>query len=81
MTVTVTIDGEKYQARESELLATLLLQRSIKPVRKHPIDGSPRTPFCMMGVCFECLVTVDGVTNQQACLTTVEDGMVVERDL
>jgi predicted molibdopterin-dependent oxidoreductase YjgC len=32
----------------------------------------------MMGVCFDCLVTVDGVGNRQGCLTVVRDGMVVE---
>jgi sarcosine oxidase subunit alpha len=33
----------------------------------------------MMGVCFECLVTVDGVGNRQACLVHVREGMTVER--
>ena len=32
----------------------------------------------MMGVCFECLVTVDGEPNRQACLETVRGGMIVE---
>lgn len=79
MTVSVTIDGEVFQATEGELLAALLLKHPTRPFRQHPIDKSPRFPFCMMGVCFECLVTIDGVTSQQACLTTVRDGMTVER--
>jgi sarcosine oxidase subunit alpha len=32
----------------------------------------------MMGVCFECLVTVDGMGSRQACLVPVRAGMVVE---
>jgi predicted molibdopterin-dependent oxidoreductase YjgC len=35
----------------------------------------------MMGVCFDCLVVIDGVGNRQACLTPVRDGMVIERQL
>jgi sarcosine oxidase subunit alpha len=31
-----------------------------------------------MGVCFECLVTIDGVGSRQACLTRVHEGMEVE---
>ncbi|MDR5664870.1 (2Fe-2S)-binding protein, partial [Burkholderia cenocepacia] len=34
-------------------------------------------PFCMMGVCFDCLVEIDGVPNVQGCMTPVADGMQV----
>jgi predicted molibdopterin-dependent oxidoreductase YjgC len=33
----------------------------------------------MMGVCFDCLMEIDGEANQQACMTTVRDGMRVAR--
>jgi predicted molibdopterin-dependent oxidoreductase YjgC len=32
----------------------------------------------MMGVCFECLVEIDGSPNHQACMTTVRDGMSIK---
>jgi sarcosine oxidase subunit alpha len=32
----------------------------------------------MMGACFDCLVTIDGVGSRQACLVTVREGMAVE---
>ena len=32
----------------------------------------------MMGVCFECLVRIDGMDNRQGCLVTVQEGMRVE---
>jgi NADH dehydrogenase/NADH:ubiquinone oxidoreductase subunit G len=32
----------------------------------------------MMGVCFECLVEIDGVPNQQACMTPVRSGMRIK---
>jgi NADH dehydrogenase/NADH:ubiquinone oxidoreductase subunit G len=30
-----------------------------------------------MGVCFDCLVEIDGVPNVQACMTRVREGMRV----
>ena len=42
------------------------------------MSGAKRAPYCMMGVCFECLVTIDGVGNRQACLIPVSAGMRVE---
>jgi hypothetical protein len=35
----------------------------------------------MMGVCFDCLVTIDDQPDQQACMTSVRAGMRVERQL
>lgn len=52
--------------------------RAAKPgttARKH--DG--RGPYCHMGVCYECLMEIDGVPNQQSCLIPVREGMSVKR--
>lgn len=38
-----------------------------------------RSAYCAMGVCFECLVEIDGMPNRQACLTEVRAGMQVKR--
>ncbi len=46
--------------------------------RTTPISNSPRGPYCLMGVCFECLVTIDGIGNRQGCMTPVREGMRVE---
>ena len=45
------------------------------------VDGSPRAPFCLMGVCFECLMEIDGESDVQSCLVTVREGMRVRRQL
>ncbi|MCP3889402.1 MAG: (2Fe-2S)-binding protein [Desulfobulbaceae bacterium] len=47
----------------------------------HPVDGSPRAPYCLMGVCFECMMEINGEPNVQSCLVTVQEGMVVRRQL
>ena len=43
------------------------------------VGGVPRGIFCGIGVCFDCLVVVDGVPNTRACMTPVRDGMQVSR--
>ncbi len=35
----------------------------------------------MMGVCFECLVEIDGVPNRQGCLRNVTEGMRIRRQV
>jgi predicted molibdopterin-dependent oxidoreductase YjgC len=77
--VEVTIDGVAVAARERDTVAAALLAAGIADFRTTPVIGSQRGPWCMMGVCFDCLVTIDGLPNQQACMVLVRDGMKIER--
>ena len=45
------------------------------------MSGQGRAPYCMMGVCFECLMEIDGEPNQQGCLVIVREGMRIDRQL
>ncbi len=76
--VNVTIDGAPFAAREGDSVAAALLASGRTMCRTTPVSGSPRAPYCMMGVCFECLVTIDGVGNRQGCLVPVAEGMKIE---
>jgi D-hydroxyproline dehydrogenase subunit gamma len=77
-TVEFTIDGKRAQAYAGDTVAAALLWAGVDHCRTTPVSGAKRAPYCMMGVCFECLVTIDGVGNRQACLIPVRDGMRVE---
>jgi predicted molibdopterin-dependent oxidoreductase YjgC len=46
---------------------------------KSPDKGESRGPFCLMGVCFDCLTEIDGRPTMQSCLVTVREGMVIRR--
>ena len=70
-------DGKPIEARAGDTVAAALLAAGIETCRTTPVSGAPRAPYCMMGVCFDCLVTIDGVGNRQACLERVKDGMAV----
>jgi predicted molibdopterin-dependent oxidoreductase YjgC len=76
--VALTVDGEALTARDGDTLAAALLAAGRLDCRTTPVSGAPRGPYCMMGVCFDCLVTIDGMGSRQACLVPVRAGMVVE---
>ncbi|MCW2268151.1 MULTISPECIES: (2Fe-2S)-binding protein [Pseudomonas] len=76
-TVQICFDDQPLQVPAGVSLAAALLASGVRQSRSTPISGSARAPFCMMGVCFECLVQIDGAPNCQACLTPVRPGMQV----
>ena len=78
LAVTVMLDGDPVTAYLGESVATMLLAEGHVATRITR-NGSPRGVFCGMGVCFDCLVVVDGVPNTRACVTWVCDGMKVAR--
>jgi predicted molibdopterin-dependent oxidoreductase YjgC len=77
-TIAFTIDGQRAHAFAGDTVAAALLLAGIDHCRTTPVSGARRAPYCMMGVCFECLVMIDGVGNRQACLIVVREGMRVE---
>ena len=76
--VALTVDGKPITARAGDSVAAGMLANGIDHCRTTPVSGAPRAPYCLMGVCFECLVTIDGVGSRQACLVAVREGMAVE---
>jgi predicted molibdopterin-dependent oxidoreductase YjgC len=80
-TVSFTIDGTPAKARAGDTVAAALLVNGVRHCRTTPVSGSPRGPYCMMGICFDCLVTIDGVGNRQACQERVAAGMRVSTQM
>jgi predicted molibdopterin-dependent oxidoreductase YjgC len=72
-----TFDGQELPAYEGETVAAALLAAGRRTFRRTARRGEPRGPFCGMGVCFECLVCIDGRPNRRACQVPVADGMRV----
>ena len=79
--VEIHIDGQSVRAIEGESVAAALLAAGLRSCRTTPISGAPRAPYCMMGVCYECLVEIDGVPNRQSCQIPVREGMQVRRQI
>jgi predicted molibdopterin-dependent oxidoreductase YjgC len=78
-TLTIYIDAKPVEAESGETIAAVLLRQKSLASRTTPVRETPRAPFCMMGVCFDCLAIVDGVASTQSCLVVVQPGMRVER--
>lgn len=79
--VSMTINGEARRVPSGISVAAAVLITEDGATRTTPVTGAGRAPYCMMGVCFECLMDIDGVPNRQACMVTVSDGMKVERQV
>jgi len=77
--VTIVVDGVTFAAEDGEPLAAVLLRIPPYSARNTPVSGAVRAPYCMMGVCFDCLVEVDGETSTRSCLTRVREGLSVRR--
>jgi predicted molibdopterin-dependent oxidoreductase YjgC len=77
--VTITIDGEAVTAEVGESVAAVLVRQKEVWARRNPVTEQRRAPYCMMGVCFECMAEVDGVPSVQTCLEPVRDGLQVRR--
>ncbi|MDR2451729.1 MAG: (2Fe-2S)-binding protein [Candidatus Accumulibacter sp.] len=75
-TLVIDIDGRPRAVDARWSVAAALVAHGYAACR-HTAAGQPRGPFCLSGVCFECLVEIDGIPNRQACLTPVAPGMKV----
>ena len=77
--ITITFEGEQLQVPAGETVLASVMAAGSGHNRTSPISGAHRAGYCQMGVCFECLMEIDGIPNQQACNMQVRDGMVVIR--
>lgn len=71
------VDGAVVKAYRGETIAAAMLAAGRRVMRYTPREHRPRGLFCAMGVCFECVVTVDGSGRARSCTTPVAEGMVV----
>jgi predicted molibdopterin-dependent oxidoreductase YjgC len=78
-TVTLSFEGREYSGLHGQSVAGVLLANGVLDWRTTSVRHEPRGLFCGIGVCFDCVVTVDGQRDVRACQRTARDGAVVER--
>ena len=76
--VTLKVEGKPVTVPAGDSVAAAVYAAGFNHFRESSISNTPRAPYCMMGVCFECLVEIDGSPNHQACMTAVRNGMSVK---
>lgn len=76
-TVDITVNGQSITAPAGISVWSAMALADQTVTRHSDISGVPRSAFCGMGVCFDCLVEINGQPNLQACLTPVHAGMEI----
>ena len=70
-------DGRDVPFRPGQSVGAALWADGVRSWRLTRFGRRPRGLFCGIGVCFDCLVTVDGRADERACLVTARPGMDV----
>ena len=74
---TIELDGERIEVRPGQSVAAALIAAGHRSWRRTRVGDRPRGVFCGIGVCFDCLATINGTPNQRACLIEAAPGDVV----
>ena len=79
-TVTVTLDGQPVEVPAGISVAAALLSCDDAHFCRSSGTGEGRSPYCLMGICFECRVTIDGEAHRRACMEICRAEMEVATD-
>jgi len=69
----IYLDGRTLTVERGTTVAAAMLNAGVSVFRES-VSGEPRAPLCGMGVCYECMVTIDG-QRELSCQTLCQEGM------
>ena len=70
--ISFTFNGDNYEGAQGQSIAAALMASGVRELRTTRFHNEPRLIFCGIGVCFDCVVVVNGVANQRACLVEIQ---------
>ena len=73
-----SFDGEGITFESGDSVAAALIRNGKHSLRRTRFAGKERSIFCGIGQCFDCILVIDGKSNQRACLIPAREGMKVE---
>ena len=76
--ITFTFNGQDVSCESGQSIAAALIANGNRELRSTRFGDKPRSIFCGIGVCFDCVVVIDGVANQRSCVIAAKQGMKVE---
>ena len=79
--IAVTVEDRAVLVPAGASAAAAVLVAGFPSIRETPVQGRERAPYCMMGICFDCLAEIDGVPNQQSCMVEARPGMCIRRQI
>ena len=77
--IAVEVEGRTVLLPPGASAAAAVLVAGLASIRDTPVGHSERAPYCLMGICFDCLAEIDGVPNRQSCMVAVRPGMRIRR--
>ena len=75
--ITIRVNGRSLAATPGETVLAALTAAGFRVLKKSNVRGEARGAFCGMGVCYECLVTINGVPKQRSCMAEVAENMEI----
>lgn len=76
--ISFIFDGQPFSCDEGQSIAAALISHGVTSLRSTRFNEEPRMIFCGIGSCYDCVVIVNSIANQRACITLVTEGMSVE---
>jgi len=76
--IEIIVDGKSIKAYEGESVAASILATGKRSLRTTSKSYEPRGLYCAIGICFDCVMTIDNIPNIRACQTFVRNGMIIE---
>ena len=76
--ISFTFNGETFDGEPGQTVAAVLIKSGNRVLRSTRFGGEERSIFCGIGICFDCVVTINGISNQRSCLVEISEGMKVE---
>jgi thioredoxin reductase len=79
--VSITVDGATWPVPAGITIAAAFTRHGQPGWRRTRLRGESRGVSCGIGVCFDCLVTVNGTPGIRACLAEVRPGDVIATEV
>lgn len=76
--ITFSFNGQEFTCESGQSIAAALIAANNLELRTTRFGNQPRSIFCGIGICYDCVVVIDGVANQRSCLVIAKPGMKVE---
>lgn len=71
----------KFVGEKGQSVAAALIANGQRELRSTRFGNEQRSIFCGIGICFDCVVTINGIANQRACLIEIQEQMQVKSSL
>ena len=75
--INFTFNGSTYSGEAGQSIAAALISQDQRVLRTTRFDDAPRSIYCGIGICFDCVVVVNGIANQRSCLIEITEGAVI----